>query len=647
MSLSQLLDLAGSLLGYSTIPLLAAAVALQARRPSAPYGRSFGAWLSMVVIIAIVGASILAATVADVPLQFSVWNSVALALVAILLRRDERFWLGFATLAVVYTAIGAVSIAGFRYNFDSSTTGWRGVRLLTSWAGPNANPESPEFSAAAVHLATARYGIPLAATVALGWTLARGRAATRIERLALMAVSGAFLADVLVGSTLSAITFAAGGINGLPLGLTAAGIAASVFMLFTVGPGALVGIVTGARSLVSARSQYDTIETLRSTLSGAIEEGGSGLEFDDEGGSTIGSLVRYLRGEVGWLRKLNLAVIVLAALFIGASSLVARGMSDDDKRWEFAYEYVDDEVAVDDRVERALPAGDGSIWLVHDDDRLVRFAPSDRSFTELDTPIVDAMIDPATAENDTPLVVAITAEDPPRLVTVQPDGELIERLSFESGTSLRLGASLTTLYVAETTGRLMVIDGDAITHELTVEPLEVVVGSGDSMWTLHTAGADVSDERIKYLAVQRDTATLEPIGGGPASESMDGIIWEGRNVYLPRTRSMASTEGTIAVGSWAYGYMGRSEFVGFLQTSRYYFHYDMVLAHVTGPDGTWVVTDDWRGIGLTPRSEPQSYVVHWPASPFADSDSADADTGDSGTADDGTGTDENDEARPR
>ena len=611
-------------LAVAVVPLLAIAVALSFVRRERRGGRpSFVVMGCALFVVAVAAVGVAAGQRAGIPWAVP-WSSVAaFVLVGLLLRRDERFWAGLSALVVAYGLVGWVSVLGFSHAYDAETGGWRGVRLLVAWAGPEANPQAPSFSLAVVYLSIVRYGLPLAATVAVAWVLATRREMSRLERLSLILVSGTFLAEVVVGATLSAITFAVGLVAGLPLGLGLVGLLASLLTLVTVGPGAVTGIVVGVRWLATVRD----VDAARSLVTTLRDVGGAAGPGDDVHGGAqpvSNSLVGFLRGNVSFVQRLNIVVIVLVFVVVGGLTFSFRVFMGDPHRVEVAYQYVESEQPIEGRALREIDGAQQTLWVLTRDQRLLHFDPAAATLTSVDLPVLDAF-----QLGDR--VVTLTAEATPRVVLVGgmvggAPAKLTPVVALAPGSRPTLAVVGTTAYVAEPGGRLLAVSSSGkVVRQTKVEPLTAVLGepavSGRPgiLWTLHEGR---TEEGASYRAIRRDPKTLAATG----QEAVTGtelLRWRSGLTYDTATEAFGPRPGVLP-GRWSAGPLGRLDLYAAGQRTRYDFHYDAVVGVRETSLGTWLVVDDHTGLALTPRAEPTSYLVRWPGAPRPPATSAPA-----------------------
>ncbi|MEO7000135.1 MAG: hypothetical protein ABI112_18820 [Terracoccus sp.] len=618
---TTIIDSVARVLGWAAVPVLAIAVGVSfMRHDRAPL--TWRSWLvpigASAFVVAVAAAGVVAGQRAGLLWEVPWTSVVAIVLVGLLLRRDERFWAGLPVLVVAYGLVGWVSILGFSHNYAADSGGWRGVRLLVAWAGPEANPQAPNFEFAVAHLSILLYGIPLAMTVAIAWVLATRRGMSRLEQVSLVLLTGAFFAEVIVGSTLSAVTFAAGVVAGLPLGLSLAGLLASLVMLITVAPGAVTGIVVGVRRLVTTRD-VRTAHGLATTLRDA--GGAHALGAPETVGSVEAaptSLAGFVRGNVTLVRRFNIVVIVLAVVVVGGLTFTYRAFLGDPNQAEIAYQFVDKEQPVEGRVRREIDGSAQSMWLLTRDQRLLHFDPATERLTSVDLPVLDAF----------PLgdrVVALTAEATPRVVLVgglvgDTPVTMTPVLSLVRGSNPTLAVVGNTAFVAERGGRLVAVSSKGVVvRQTTAGPLTAVLAEPAAanrpavLWTLQPPTADDAGEGATYRAVHRDPATLAVLG----QEAVTGtavLRWASGLTYDPGSAAF-SPRPKDAPARWVAGPQGRLDLAAAGTRVRYDFHYDAVIGVRETSGGTWLVVDDQAGVALTPRSVPASYLVRWPGAP--------------------------------
>lgn len=617
--MSEAMEFAQSIarmLQLATVPVLAiAVVASFLRRDRAPRLPSFVVIGCAAFTLAVAAVGVVAGLRAGIPWTVP-WASVAaLVLVALLLRRDERFWVGFSLLLVAYCVVGVVSVLGFSHNYDAESGGWRGVRLLVAWAGPEANPQAPNFALAATYLSIVRYGIPLAVTVSVAWVLATRRRMGRLERLSLILVSGTFLAEVVVGATLSAITFAVGLVSGLPLGLGIAGLVASLFMLLTVGPGAVTGIVLGVRWLATARD-VGSVGGLVTTLRDAGAAAGSAdVAPSEPAEAVLRSLGGFLRGNVGFVQRLNVGLIALAFFVLGGLTLSFRVFSGDPNRVEVLYQHVEAEQPIPGRVLRSLDGAGPTMWLVTRDERLLHVDLTTERLTSIDVPVLDAF-----QLGDG--VVGVTAEKTPRVAlfsaSAPGSAAIAPVLTLAPGSKPSLAVLGTTAYVTERGGRMVSLSASGkVVRDTKVGPLTGVLaqrpvgGRPGALWTLHPS---TKVKGANYLAIRRDPTTLAALGQEPVTGTQDALFWKSGLTYDIAAADFYPPPGVKPQG-WGRGALGRLNLNLTGRQTRYDFHYDAVIGVRETTLGTWLVVDDHTGLALTPRAEPTSYLVRWPGAP--------------------------------
>lgn len=618
-----IIDSVALVLGWVAVPVLVIAVGVSfVRRGRAP--RTWRSWFVPIgcgaFVVAVAAGGVIAGQRAGIPWALPCTSVAMLVLVGLLLRRDERFWPGLVVLVVAYGLVGAVSVLGLSHSYAAESGGWRGVRLLVAWAGPPANPQAPNFALAATHLSLLRYGLPLGVTVAIAWVLVTRRRMSRLEQLGLVLATGALFAQVVVASTLSAVTFAAGVVAGLPLGLGLVGLLASLVMLVTVWPGAVTGIVVGLYRLVTnrdVRTAHGLVTTVRDA-GGTHGSGENGASRSVEPAST--SLSGFARGQVTSVRRFNIVVIVLALVVVGGLTFTSRVFLDGPNRAEITYQYVDAEVPVDGDVRREIDGSGQSIWLVTRDQRLLHFDPATERLTSVNLPVLDAF-----QLGDR--VVTLTAEATPRVVLVGglvggTPVSLTPVLSLARGSNPTLAVVGNTAFVAERGGRLMAVSSKgAVVRQTKVGPLTTVLAEPPAgnrpgvLWTVQPPTADDASEGATHRAVQRDLSTLAAV----SQEAVTGtevLRWDSGLTY-DTVAAAFSPRPKDTPARWVAGPQGRLDLFAAGKHVRYDFHYDTVIGVRETSAGTWLVVDDQAGVALTPRSGPASYLVRWPGAPRA------------------------------
>ncbi|MEP7331356.1 MAG: hypothetical protein ABI692_04620 [Terracoccus sp.] len=619
---SSIIESAARVLALAAVPALAMAVVVSfvhpGKAPLRPWRPVVVVIASWVVVVAVAAVGVVAGQRAGISWPVP-WTSVAaLVLVGLLLRRDERFGAGLPVLVVAYGLVGWVSVLALSHSYAAEPGGWQGVRLLVAWAGPQANPQAPHFALAVTHLSIVRYGIPLAVTVAVAWVLATRTRMSRLERVALLLVSGMLLAEVIVGAALSAITVALGMVVGLPLLLGVAGLLASLLMLVTLVPGAATGIVVGVHGLVTARtaaSASGLVTTLRDVDSA---RGGDRDPATASTGLVRSSLSRFLRGHVGLVQRLNIVVIVLAFVVVGGLTFTYRVFLGDPNRVEVTYQYVVSERPIDGQVVRALDGAAQTMWMVTRDHHLIHFDPPTQQLRTVDLAVSDA-------RQLGDRVVALTAEPTPRVVLV---GGLVKGASarvtpvlvLARGSNPTLAVVGNTAFVAERGGRLVAVSSQgAVVRQTKVGPLTAVLAEparGQApgvLWTLQPATADDASEGATYRAVRRNPTTLAAVGQ-EAVRGTDTLHWQSGLTYDTSAAAFQARPGASPV-RWTAGEQGRLDLHTAKGQTRFDFHYDAVVGVGETPLGTWLVVDDAAGPALTPRADPMSYLVRWPGAP--------------------------------
>ena len=619
---ASIIESVAGVLALAAVLVLAVAVVVSFVRPgtapSRPWPHVALAITSCVFVVAVAAAGVVAGQRAGIPWAVP-WTSVAaLVLAGLLLRHDERFWAGLPVLVVAYGLLGWVSVLALSHSYSAEPGRWRGVRLLVAWGGPQANPQAPHFALAVAHLSIVAYGIPLAVTVAVAWVLATRTRMSRLERVALLLVAGLLLAEVIVGAVWSAITVAAGMVVGLPLLLGVAGLLASLLILVTAGLGAVTGIVVGVRGVVTTQAGASATG-LVTTLRGVDRaRGGDPDPATASSGSVRSSLSRFLRGHVGFVRHLNIVVIVLAFVVVGGLTFTYRVFLGDPNRVEVTYQYVASERPIDARVVRTLDGAAQTMWLVTRDHHLMHFDPATQQLRTVELAVSDA-------RQLGDRVVALTAEPTPRVVLV---GGLLKGapvrvtpvLVLARGSNPTLAVVGNTAFVAERGGRLVAISSrGAVVRQGRVGPLTAVLAepargkAPGVLWTLQPATADDVSDGATYRAVRRNPATLAPVAQ-EAVKGTDTLRWQSGLTYDTSAAAFEARPGASPV-RWTEGEQGRLDLYTAAGKTRFDFHYDAVVGVRETSLGTWLVVDDATGPALTPRAEPMSYLVRWPGAP--------------------------------
>lgn len=602
-SLTAWLDLIGAILVWVPLVLLLAALVAQItrREPLIPRWGVRG-YASGAVVAGAVLASVVTSLVAQVSVGVGILSLVCFVLVLLLLRNDERFWVALAGLTVAYTIIGFFSVWGLAHAYDSDSGGWRGARLLVAWAGPSGNPSHELFGWAHWSLALVRYGLPLAMTVALGWVLVARPAMTRLERAALLFTTGTFLAQVLVGAALSAITFGVGVVAGLPLWLGVAGLVGSLIMLVTVGPGAVTGIVVGLQSFLRPAQLVGEAHGLITTVGDAIKGSGTDTSLV---GARRPSFLGYLTGGFGWVQKFSLIGVVVTIVAIAA----LRGFGGGERNQvEVAYEPVQQEVALPARVVTSGTSADGGLWLHQSDQRLRHFDPNEASFTDFSEPVTSAAVLGG------------------KVLAVVPDGDgatlwtgtALSNLAPTSATTLGraavVAAGTDSFYLLDGNDTLLRVDprGTPL-GSLPLKQPEVLVVKDGAPWTFQ---AIQGDAKASHTVVVHDPATLAPVSTRPGyRRDASLIVMDGGEAWTARDQAVVTQAG-VKRGTYTHGPMGMVTQHGLLGDRRLDFHYDLVQAiHDLGNNGRWIVAEDTIGIALTPRADRLTYLARWTDSP--------------------------------
>jgi hypothetical protein len=628
------LDWVAAGLSWLSLPLLGAALVGHARRRSADdEGRAAVsplARLGQAVVALMVALGLTAAAAKDVPLAFGWAALAAIVLMAVLLRRDERFWAALAVLLPLFSLIGAVILAALSHNYASADTEalWYGGRQLIAWGGMEANPTREGWWWTIVALAITRYGLPLALVLTTSWLVSVRGAMSRIERLGLITAAESLFVSVLFGATFSILVLGAGLLQGLPWWLVVLGVIGSVITLVTVGPGALNGVLVGGRTLASrVPSAAQGAATLVSSLGdarGSGTAGSDGASTEPEPDATWRSVLQFVRGDLSTSKRWNLAGL---AVFGG---LVALGMLGtgllqrvDDSR-EVRFEYISEEVGVGFRAARGVRAGDGNdVWLRGADGEVAHFdlAAGRLAATGLRV---------WSLAEDGDEVIGLTRSDPARVVRLDPGApdEPEEVVTLDRAARGRLAVDGTSVFVAAADGRLTRFDRESGAQLASVRdrrPAVLVVPRGPAVWTVHEQQGDLT---APYLVVRRDPRTLEATSGpegvdlsavvagdtgaGPQIEllvagAMLGIADDDPPRFFPAAdqRGAWRTEG---LGELFRGRAGDGD-------ERFDVPYDTVLGVFEAGDHTWLLVEDDQGTVVANDEVTESVLARWDAWP--------------------------------
>ena len=323
-------------------------------------------------------------------------------------------------------------------------------------------------------------------------------------------------------------------------------------------------------------------------------------------------------GHVGFVRHLNIVVIVLAFVVVGGLTFTYRVFLGDPNRVEVTYQYVASERPIDARVVRTLDGAAQTMWLVTRDHHLMHFDPATQQLRTVELAVSDA-------RQLGDRVVALTAESTPRVVLV---GGLLKGapvrvtpvLVLARGSNPTLAVVGNTAFVAERGGRLVAISSrGAVVRQGRVGPLTAVLAepargkAPGVLWTLQPATADDVSDGATYRAVRRNPATLAPVAQ-EAVKGTDTLRWQSGLTYDTSAATFQARPGASPV-RWTEGEQGRLDLYTAAGKTRFDFHYDAVVGVRETSLGTWLVVDDATGPALTPRAEPMSYLVRWPGAP--------------------------------
>lgn len=603
------LELIGSILAWAPIALLIPALCMQLvrREPLIPRGGAL-TLASVAVVMAAILAAVVSSVVARVSVGVDVWTLATFFLVLLLLRNDQRFWVALAGLTLGYTVIGFFSVWGLAHAYDSDAGGWRGSRLLVAWAGPSGNPAHELFGWAHWSLALVRYGLPLAMTVALGWVLVARPVMTRLERGALLFTAGGFLAQVLVGAALSAITFGVSVVAGLPLWLGVAGLVGSVVMLVTVGPGAVSGIVVGLQSLLRPAHLIGEAHGLITTVGDAVR--GPGADAMSEDGSPDEarhpSFLRYLTGGFGWVQKASLVGVVVAiGLVVGLRALGG----GEGNQVSVRYEPVHQEAALPTRVVTSAPSAEGGLWIHEADRRLRHFDPTQASFADFPHEVTSS---------------AVLGDDVLAVVLRPDSAELwagtsladLRQVRDDLGRGAVVSAGTDAFFMLDGHDTLLRVDAGGTTlASLPLDLPEVLAVTDGSPWTFQ---AVLGNPTLSHNVVVHDPRTLAPVSTRPGYQQGSSLIMMDDGSAWTRRDQAVVTQAGVRRGQYTYGPMGLVTHHAPDGDRRMDFHYDLVQGiHDLGENGTWIIAEDSIGIALTPRADRLTYLARWDGSPGA------------------------------
>jgi hypothetical protein len=620
-------------LAWLSLPLLGVALAGQVRRRSAG-DRSTAvsplARLSQAVVVVLMAVGLTAAVATGVPLAFGWAALAAIALMAVLLRRDERFWAALAVLLPLFSLIGAVILVALSHNYASTGTeaAWYGGRQLIEWGGMEANPTHDGWWWTIVALAITRYGLPLALVLTTSWLVSVRRAMSRVERLGLVTAAESLLVSVLFGAAFSILVLGAGLLQGLPWWLVVAGVLGSIVTLVTVGPGAVNGVLVGGRTLASrVPTAAQGAATLVSSLGDARETGMAGADglAEPEPDATWHSFLSFVRGDLSTAKRWNLTGLAVFGGLVGLGMLGTGVLQRVDDSRPVRFEYISDEVGVGFRAIRGVRAGGSDdVWLrgaggevAHFDLATGRLTPAGLAAWSL------------AADGDD--VLALTRGDPTRVVRLDPDepDDPVEVVSLDRPAHGRLAVGGGgSVYVAGDEGGLTRFDresGSALATVRDQEPAVLVVLRGPVLWTVYEQDGDLT---APYRVERRDPRTLEPTSG-PGGVDLAEVL-AGRTNAGPQVEALVAgavlgiadddpprffpaADGT---GTW------RAEGLGELSRERpdgpelrFDVPFDSVLGVFEADDHTWLLAEDDQGTVLATDEVTESVLARWDAWP--------------------------------
>ena len=616
------LEVVSVALGWLSVGLLAAAVVVGLRRgadqPAAPV--SVRGRVAQAVVVVPTVVAVASALALDVPLAYG-WGSVlAVVLLSVVLRRDERFWVALALLFPVFLVTGVALLAALSHNYVDTEAGrlWYGGRQLEFWGGLHANPSAPHWEWTVVALAVTRYALPLALVVATAWVATVRGPMTRIERLGVVTAAQSLLATMLIGATFSVVVLGAGLLSGVPVPLVVVGVAGSLFALLTVGPGTVGGVIVEGRTLASRVPV--PLQSAYAVAAGVADTRDADAPPDLDAGVPVWrSLVGFVSGEVTGLRRLNLILLACFGGFV-ALSLLGTMFSDDvpDNR-AVRFEYIDEEVGVGYVVEDAFAVAPDAVWLVGNG-HLSLFDPTTgelrpSSLRPTAATVVDGRLLVLTGEDESELA-AVRPEEPDRAET---------RATLSRRASGLLAVTAGNVYVAGAGGRIRRFDRatGALEAETVVdrvdEPPVTLLASDGRLWTVH------GEDRFERDIVERNPRTLEPIfessgllagiellNQAGVDPQLLGLVLDNQlslgevAPWQERSRTFLDADGRPRWRSSGLGTLTRLR--GDDENERWDFHYDSINGVFEADDATWLLADDDQGT-IVDETEPRETVL--------------------------------------
>ena len=619
------LELSAIVIGWLSVGLLVAAAVVHVRRtvdtPPPPVGRRARAAQAVVVLPTLV--AVISALALDVPLAYGWGTVLAVALLLVLLRRDERFWAALALLFPIYLVTGLVLMIALSHNYVDvgGDRLWYGGRQLEAWGGLHANPSYAHWEWTVVALAITRYALPLSLIVATTWVASVRGAMTRIERLGLVTASQSLLAAVAIGATFSVVVLGAGLLSGVSPLLVVVGVVGSLFTLLTVGPGAVGGVIVEGRTLgrrvpAPAQGAYTLATSLRDAHDATQDP-----EALDAGLSVPRSLVGFLSGDVTGLRRLNLIALAVFGGFVALSLAGAAisGQVPDNRAVHF--EYITEEQGVGFVVDDAVRVSDDTVWLVGNG-RLALFEPKTGALRH-------STLRPSGAAVEDGRLLLLTGDGASTLVAVDPehpdDGEAIVRL--ERHAAGRLAVNTDGVYVLGASGRVRRFDrhtgeqtAESALEYADEEPV-ALVAEDDAVWTVQ---GDRSDRRI----VRRDPRSLESVSrfdsrfgevdvltdDDPDARLLELVLDEELVVaenapWQRRSRTFLDDHGRPRWRSSGLGTLHRLR--GGEEAERWDFHYDSINGVFEAGDTTWLLVDDDQGTIIDETADRETVLARW------------------------------------
>lgn len=619
------LQLTAQVLAVAAFPFLAVALLRRARDGTLVGRPSVGSSVAMAWVGALTMGAVVTAVREGMPLGAQLAPGLALALLCVLLLRDERFWVAAATLVTTYTAIGLVLLFGLAHNFGSTGSTepkddayWYGGRQLVHWGGLHANPERPGWQATVVALAVLRYGLPLGMTVATGWLAATRRSLRRGDRAVLVLAGGSLLTGSIFGALVTVIDFSFGAQLGLPIVVAFAGVLGGAFTLLTVGPGAIGGALVGGRSLVSrvpdgASAAYGLVSSLRGTHAAA-----TATAPEREDGPWLRSLARHLRPRPTRTQRLAYRSFAAVLVLVLGYGVAASGHWSSMDMAPVRFEVVDRARSVGFPVRTAYATSDGTGVILGDGGEVATFDPDIGQVRRLAVRVEAAALQP-----DRAAVVALTREAAPRLIAIR--GGSIETLrSVPRGVRGQIAVTAAQVYVAGRDGSLrrFPLQGGGAPTRVTTDGIGWMATLGPDVWTI--SKRPTRDDPHRYRAERHDPLTLAIVETVDGSDLPGGVSFLGDSLgiavfdtassrFVKVTHEDGSSALPPADTEWRVDgdRPGRVGHVEGGATVTYDHHYDTVHAVLRGATGTWLVVEDDRGVVVDVGAHAHGAVVRW------------------------------------